>query len=796
MSVAELGLDFSKLSAEQLAEPEVKELLAELDRVLEANPLERYNNPLLPKYHRKQMEFNRIKPPPLGVKALIAANRTGKTIGCRADDVIQAVPGELVPEHLRECKKWEPPFHVWIGAPKYAKHEDTTLPLLRKFIPQAVLPEGNFGKAYNSQSRMVRLTCGSTIGLKTYDQDLDAWASAEVHRISWDEEPDSLHAAELRSEARARLISTGGEELIGTTPLLGYSWLYDDVWLKRDQPNISVVHMRMADNPWLTSEIIKEFAAGLTEDERRMRIDGEFVHVGGLVYPQLAERHFVGKPSREHVQGQEIFVGIDPGVNTTAVVFIAFDRENHALVFDELYLHDNQAIPEHASRAIREKLALWDVQPKYFLIDPSARNRSLTDAQRVQELYRQAGIMAHAAQNDRETGVFEVRRRLEFDLILISKECRKLRWELERYRQDPKPDGRFDVVKEDDHGADALRYVSMAHPLPVGFRAPSTAKPPEVYVPGTAPPQQLQTEGRMRPLGAAGLKGTDAPTSEPRPAPLPAPRLLCHEPHRRGLRGLLYGHRPPRADPPVPEARHRRTGRAALRDGPRRRGRGAESADGQAEPKARSHQRHPQSRRRAGAAGRLRKGLDMASLTFNPGQGRTFDKAISTIDVHKGSALVTATDDPQLVSAGERYEAADTADLTLYSPQGAVVNIVYWDEGSVSPPRADLERELRAAVRVRDRLKAEAGEDETEANARVSVRRAAEARVRTAEKRLRTFYPDSAELEEQAPRGDTGGSGGGFESRTVDELRKLAAERDIPGRSGMNKAELIGALRS
>jgi hypothetical protein len=34
-----------------------------------------------------------------------------------------------------------------------------------------------------------------------------------------------------------------------------------------------------------------------------------------------------------------------------------------------------------------------------------------------------------------------------------------------------------------------------------------------------------------------------------------------------------------------------------------------------------------------------------------------------------------------------------------------------------------------------------------------------------------------------------------FEEMTVKELRELAGERDIPGRSSMNKAELIDALR-
>ncbi len=35
-----------------------------------------------------------------------------------------------------------------------------------------------------------------------------------------------------------------------------------------------------------------------------------------------------------------------------------------------------------------------------------------------------------------------------------------------------------------------------------------------------------------------------------------------------------------------------------------------------------------------------------------------------------------------------------------------------------------------------------------------------------------------------------------FEEMTVKELHALASERDIPGRSSMNKAELIDALRS
>ena len=43
--------------------------------------------------------------------------------------------------------------------------------------------------------------------------------------------------------------------------------------------------------------------------------------------------------------------------------------------------------------------------------------------------------------------------------------------------------------------------------------------------------------------------------------------------------------------------------------------------------------------------------------------------------------------------------------------------------------------------------------------------------------------------------GERGGGAEDYEDRTVDELRKRAAELDIDGRSSMTKAELIDALR-
>src|SRR5882672_8321117 len=131
-------------------DPEAQQELAELEAIFEANPLEAYNHPeianVFPSYkvHEKQMAFHAIKAPPLGIKALIAANRSGKTVACVVDDILQLVPKELLPPHLQPFKKFEGPITIWIGAPKNDTHFKNTIPLLRKFLPKAALKDGKF----------------------------------------------------------------------------------------------------------------------------------------------------------------------------------------------------------------------------------------------------------------------------------------------------------------------------------------------------------------------------------------------------------------------------------------------------------------------------------------------------------------------------------------------------------------------------------------------------------------------------------------------------------------------------
>jgi hypothetical protein len=145
------------------------------------------------------MEFHAHKAGPLGTKLLLASNRSGKTVCGVVDDIIQLVDESFSPSTSNRSRSGT--AGVDLGRrPEERKPLQQHDPPLSQVPPQAALIEGKWGKSFKSQPNpSLVLAGGSEVAFKTYDQDLDAWAGAEVHRIHWDEEPNGANADDLRT---------------------------------------------------------------------------------------------------------------------------------------------------------------------------------------------------------------------------------------------------------------------------------------------------------------------------------------------------------------------------------------------------------------------------------------------------------------------------------------------------------------------------------------------------------------------------------------------------------------------
>lgn len=482
----------AQLEREFLAAPVEKQRalapkIAQLQRILAENPLELFEP------YPKQEQYLASKDP---LKAFFGGNGAGKSIIGTVDDTIQVIDRDAVPSHLRQYKRWDPPVFIRVGAPKSGVLESTTLEKFREVMPKSQLLGGSFDKAYSKVTKTLLLKNGSKIFFGTYDQDRDAWAGVELRRTRFDEEPEGEHGRGLYVEsiARNRKYAPDAQICFTMTPLFGLSWTFDEVYERRNEPGVHVTVASMRDNPHIPAEETIRQLQGLSEAERRAVIDGEFVHFHGAVL-DVRERHVVPAVSPAQIRGQQVYVGIDPGIRRGGVVWVAFDRDNHMLVFDELY-PGSETVPDIAGQ-IKRKNKAWGLvgenEPLY-VIDPSARNRSLVNAENVEGAFAQEGIYTMHGQTDRRTGVLQLRARLEADPpgLLVTENCVNWLFEAKRWlvakdevteEQSPNAKGATFATIGPDHIMDPTRYIAMER---VWWQGEPGSDPAEGWEPGRA----------------------------------------------------------------------------------------------------------------------------------------------------------------------------------------------------------------------------------------------------------------------------------------------------------------------
>jgi phage terminase large subunit-like protein len=437
---------YSRLSKEQ--KERLDGLLAQLDGRLTSNPLEAFR----PHSAAQESFFSANTP----IVAAFAGNRFGKTSSLVVRALIECLPTELIPEHLRRyrIKTRGVPAKGRIICPGKTTHiQGVLVPELRKWCPKHALKGGNFDKAYRTQEGILEFLNGSWIQLMTYEQDVDKFGGAALDFIGYDEPPPQ----DIREECVMRLPYL---ELFAMTPLQGAGYVYRSVYKKRDtDPDITVIRGSIHDNTTLSEKDKNRALASFDDPLRRQaREFGDFMIFAGLIYPNFSDA-LADAPTKAFVQSLDVVVGIDPGLRNAAFVWMGFDSDNVCYVFDDWLIQDGT--PKDYVQLLHRVNKEWGITSPTYVIDPSARNRSMTNAMSVETNLQQLGIYPVPGYNPVEAGIQDVRKRMQDKSIWISKSCRGLIEEFEEYRAEDRPDGEFKPVKERDHRMDAMRYACM-----------------------------------------------------------------------------------------------------------------------------------------------------------------------------------------------------------------------------------------------------------------------------------------------------------------------------------------------
>lgn len=454
-------MDISRLTPELLAslpDDERKAALAALDEIREVTE----RNPLVTfRPHPKQAPFFEATSP---IIAAFAGNRFGKTTALTVRSLIECCDERVLPSQLVPFKRWgkERPCFGRIVNPSFALLDGVILPAFRMWCPKDQLLGGSFDKAFQGPpNRLLRFRNGSWVQFMTHEQDLDKFGGAALHFVGYDEPPPKA----IREECMMRLADFDGYEMFAMTPLKANTgWIKRDIFKRREAPHVTVLQGSIHDNPNLSQVAKDRVLAEIGSDLwRAAREHGSFIDLGGMIYPEF-ERSVASEPfEAEFIRSLDVVVGIDPGIRNAGIVWVGFDSENQAFVFDEALLQDST--PAQYATVIRDRNQAWGIVDPHYVVDPAARSRGQTNAETVLNLLIQEDIPANPGQNDVEAGIGQLRTRMQHGRFHVSPRCRGLRDEADDYSAEEPKEGRDDShlvpIKSNDHRLDALRYACM-----------------------------------------------------------------------------------------------------------------------------------------------------------------------------------------------------------------------------------------------------------------------------------------------------------------------------------------------
>lgn len=393
----------------------------------------------------------------------------------------------LIPD--KDTGLWRP-YRPWEPSDKEREPEAQKAPPL---IPPRMIKEFSWENKKDQVPNICRLTNGweirvfSSLGSPPQGSDIDlAWFDEEIVNPEW------------YPEISARLIDRRGKFFWSATAQLGGAQLYElsmkaGELLGTENARVQEFFAHLDDNPHFDDDQRELFFSKLSEEQIKIRIDGEFAFTFFKVYPEYSSTTH-GFDCIDIPDDWTRYMVVDPGRQVAAVLFAAVPPPDHKLgghviLYDEIYVRNADA------RTLAEKVRQKTTGQHFyaFIIDhQGSRVRSAETGIQIEDAYERefkaAGIKSQTTGHGFHWGASDVAAGLEVarswmvvgslgvpKLKVMHERMKYFAWEIERYHYKRDRGKLTDKPEQkNNHLMDCYRYLAMFDPQ--WHELPSKAK--------------------------------------------------------------------------------------------------------------------------------------------------------------------------------------------------------------------------------------------------------------------------------------------------------------------------------
>lgn len=348
-------------------------------------------------------------------------------------------------------------------------------------IPQRFIKEIAWENKKENIPNVVRLVNGwelaffSSLGKPPQGSDVGlVWLDEEIVDPSW------------YPEMSARLLDRHGKLIWSATPQAGTDHLFDlhEKAVEQDcddHPRVVEFVSLLDDNPHIDPEQKRLFIEKLSEEERRVRVLGEFALSSYRVYPEFSMATTHGRDWFEVPRDWTRYLVVDPGHQVCAVLFAAVPPDDDRLyLFDELYIQNCNA--ELFGEQMGKRCSDYAFQA--FLIDHHAGRQTEISSGKTHEQQYSEALMKYGVKSvqtgfnflwgsdDVPAGIEAVRSLLRIredgttKLQVLRDKLPNFDREIKRYHYKRVGGVVTDMPdqRRDNHLMDCLRYLAMYRP--------------------------------------------------------------------------------------------------------------------------------------------------------------------------------------------------------------------------------------------------------------------------------------------------------------------------------------------